>query len=131
MVADGHRSWPDWGRQIAEVVGGRHAPVLAGALLGAAAAAEALARSWTASSDFAGALALAVLALCTTVPLAFLGPAAAAVSVCLASVLSLTAFRTMTVAGLAAVLIALYRLGSAAGRDGVSSWWRRRWPCRS
>jgi signal transduction histidine kinase len=61
-------------------------------------------------------LALAILALCTTVPLAFLGPVAAAVCVCLASVLSLAAFRTLTVAGLIAGLIALYRLGHGARR---------------
>ena len=41
----------------------------------------------------------------------FSGPVAAAVAICAASVLSLAAFQTLTVAGLAALLIALYRLG--------------------
>ena len=51
-------------------------------------------------------------------PLAFLGPAAAAVAICAASVLSLAAFQTLTVAGLVALLIALYRLGrSGAARS--------------
>ena len=48
-------------------------------------------------------------------PLAFLGPVAAAVAICAASALSLAAFGTLTVAGLVAQLIVLYRLG----RNGV------------
>jgi len=59
-------------------------------------------------------LAASLLALASTLPLAFLRPAAAAVIMCLASVLSFTVVRalgTLTVAGLIAQLIAFYRLG--------------------
>jgi hypothetical protein len=59
----------------------------------------------------AGLIGMAALAASTTVPLAFLGPVAAAVAICAANALSLVAFGTLTVAGLAAQLIALYRLG--------------------
>jgi len=54
-------------------------------------------------------LALLVLALATTVPLIFLGPAAAAVTVSAAAVLSLAAFQHLTVAGALAVLLALWQ----------------------
>ena len=64
----------------------------------------------------ASLVGVGALAASTTVPLAFLGPVAAAVAICAASALSLGAFGTLTVAGLAALLIVLYRLG----RDGVS-----------
>jgi signal transduction histidine kinase len=94
----------------------RHAPAVAGVLLGLAAVTEAVARGVPGGLSMVGMLTAAILALCTTVPLAFLGPPAAAVSVCLASVLSLTVTRTLTSAGLIATLIVLYRLG----RDGWS-----------
>jgi signal transduction histidine kinase len=93
------------------VLATRHAPAVAGLLLGLAAVTEAVARGVPAGLSMVGVLTAAVLALCTTVPLAFLGPPAAAVSVCLASVLSLTVTRTLTAAGLIATLIVLYRLG--------------------
>jgi len=54
-------------------------------------------------------LALLVLALATTVPLIFLGPAAAAVTVSAAAVLSVAAFQHLTVAGALAVLLALWQ----------------------
>jgi signal transduction histidine kinase len=60
---------------------------------------------------------LCLLCLLGTLPLAFLRPAAAAVTVSAASVLSLVGFQMLTVAGLAAQLIALYRLGRG-GPDG-------------
>ncbi len=73
--------------------------------------ADVLARA--ASTGLSGrfALLLCLPALATTLPLAFLNPAAAAVTVSAAGVLSLTAFHTLTVAGLAAQLIAGCRLG--------------------
>ncbi len=52
-------------------------------------------------------LALVVLALATTVPLIFLAPATAAVTVSAASVLSVAVFQHLTVAGALAVLLAL------------------------
>jgi signal transduction histidine kinase len=62
------------------------------------------------------ALVLALLGLATTVPLAFSRPPAAAVTICVACVLSLTLFRTLTVAGLAAQVIAIFRLGRAGSQ---------------
>ncbi|MBO0775295.1 MAG: hypothetical protein J2P34_03195, partial [Actinobacteria bacterium] len=54
---------------------------------------------------------LCLVCLATTLPLAFLRPAGAAVAVIAASVLSIAAFQSLTGAGAAAGLIALYRLG--------------------
>ncbi|MGP3911943.1 sensor histidine kinase [Nonomuraea sp. 10N515B] len=55
----------------------------------------------------------ALLALATTLPLPLLWsqPLVAAVLICMASVLSITGFHTLTVAGLIAQLIAAYRCG--------------------
>jgi signal transduction histidine kinase len=115
-AGDREGGWPRWTRRIAAVPDGPHAPVAAGALLALAAMTEAIARGAGTGMSVAGLIGLGALALSTTVPLAFLGPVAAAVAICAASTLSLTAFGTLTVAGLAAMLIALYRLG----RNGVS-----------
>jgi signal transduction histidine kinase len=119
IVADWHGGWgplADWGRRVAAVFGTRHAPAVAGLLLGLAAVTEAIARGLNANLSLVATLTAAVLALFTTVPLAFLGRPAAAVCMCVASLLSLTVFRTLTVAGLMATVIALYLLG----RDGWS-----------
>jgi len=113
IVADWQGGWTDRGRRVAAVFGTRHAPVIAGVVLGLAAVTEAGARG---GASVTGVLTAAVLGLCTTVPLAFLGPAAAAICVCVAGVLSLTVVRTLTMAGLAAVLIVLYRFGRDGGR---------------
>ena len=99
---------------MAALLGARRAPAVAGGVLGLAAVTEVLARGLGTGAGIGGVLTAVLLALGTTVPLAFLGPAAAALCVCLASVLSLTVVRTLTVAGLAATLIVLYRFG----RDG-------------
>ena len=113
MGAAGDRGggWPRWTRRIAAVPDGPDAPAVAGALLGLAAMTEAIARGAGAGMGVAGLIGMAALAASTTVPLAFLGPVAAAVAICAANALSLVAFGTLTVAGLAAQLIALYRLG--------------------
>jgi signal transduction histidine kinase len=114
LVDDGHGGWAGRGWRIAAAP---HAPAVAGTLLGLLAVAESVARAVnTPSAAAAGsvrlyALLLGLLGLATTVPLAFRRPAAAAVTVGVACVLSLTLFRTLTVAGLAAQLIAAYRLG--------------------
>ena len=118
MGTAGDRSggWPDRGRRFAA---SPHAPAVAGALLGLAAMSEAIARGADTKMSAVGLVGVCALAASTTVPLAFLGPVAAAVAICAASVLSLAAFQTLTGAGLAAVLIALYRLGrSGAARSG-------------
>jgi signal transduction histidine kinase len=113
IVADWQGGWTDRGRRVAAVFGARHALVIAGVALALAAVTEAGARG---GSTVTGVLTAAVLGLCTTVPLAFLGPAAAAICACVAGVLSLTVDRIMTVAGLVAVLIVLYRFGRDGGR---------------
>src|SRR5271166_2336174 len=116
--------WPERGRRFAA---SPHAPAVAGALLGLAAMSEAIARGASTGMSVAGLVGVCALAASTTVPLAFLGPVAAAVAICAASVLSLAAFQTLTVAGLAALLIALYRLGRSgaawsSSRRTEASW---------
>jgi len=113
-----HGGWTDTGRRIAAVP---HPASVAGALLGLAAVTEALARGVDTGVGALSLVAVSALALFTTVPLAFLGPAAAAVAITAASVLSLTVFHLLTVAGLCAQVIALYQLGmKAGGREGSS-----------
>ena len=108
--------WPERGRRFAA---SPHAPAVAGALLGLAAMTEAIARGAGTGMSVVSLAGVSALALFTTVPLAFLGSAGAAVAICAANVLSLAAFQTLTVAGLAAQLIALYRLG----RNGTRPMW--------
>jgi signal transduction histidine kinase len=99
---------------------------VAGALLGLAAAAEALARATDAGMSAAGLVGVLVLALLGTVPLAFPGPVPVALAISSASVLSLAVFQTLTVAGMCAQLIALYRLGVAETPRYGSRWsWAR------
>ena len=121
MGAAGDRGggWPRWARQIAAVADAPHAPAVAGALLALAAMTEAIARGAAAGMSVAGLVGVGALAAGTTVPLAFLGPVAAAVAISAASALSLAAFGTLTVAGLAAQLIVLYRLGRNGPRDAA------------
>ncbi len=116
-AGDRDSGWPERVRRIAASPA---APAVAGALLGLAAITETIARPAGTRMSVASLVGLSALALFTTVPLAFLGPTAAAVAICAASVLSIAAFQTLTVAALIALLIVLYRLGrsGAAGSDG-------------
>ncbi len=93
-----------------------HAPAVAGALLGLLAVAESVARAGSYGSSGNIELAVLLIGLASTVPLALLWaqPTAAAVVVSAASVLSLTAFHALTAAALVAQLAVLYR----AGRTG-------------
>ena len=113
-----HGGWADTGRRIAAVP---HPAAVGGALLGLAAVTEALARGVDTRIGALSLVAVSLLALFTTVPLAFLGPAAAAVAISAASVLSLTVFHLLTLAGLCAQIIALYQLGMRAGALESSS----------
>jgi signal transduction histidine kinase len=90
-----------------------HAPAVTAGLLGAAAAAQALAQPGNAGGDLQAVLVL--LALFGTVPLGLLWdhPAPAALAVSAACVLSLAAFHFLAVAALIAQLVVLYRLGRA------------------
>jgi signal transduction histidine kinase len=72
---------------------------------------EVLTRAAIGQFDVEPALALGLLALGSTVPMATLSAAAAALLACAGSVLSLAGFHFLSVAGAAAVLIALLRLG--------------------
>jgi signal transduction histidine kinase len=96
-----------------------NAPAVAGVLLAVLAVAQALAfPPGQGGLDFAQGTGLVLLALFSTLPLGLLWsyPAGAAVAVGAACVLSLTAFHTLTVAGLIAQLIALYRLGRSGAQ---------------
>jgi signal transduction histidine kinase len=110
-VGDWRGTWAARGQRIAAAP---LAPAVAGALLGALAVAGTLTRAaGTAAAPGPTRLALVLAALATTVPLGLLWarPALAAPAVTAAAVVSLAAFHTLTVAGLAAQLVALYRLG--------------------
>jgi signal transduction histidine kinase len=86
-------------------------PVVAGAILALAALAESITRAATTGASWSYGLVLCLLALSTALPLAFLSPAVAAVTVSAASVLSLAPFHSLTVAGACVQLVVLYRLG--------------------
>ena len=94
------------------VVGvGRQYSTVLGIVLGVAAGVESLVRSGLPGEQPQVRLALFVLALAMTVPLAGLKPAGAAVAVALAAVVSLAGFQAMTVAGSVAVVVALGLVG--------------------
>jgi signal transduction histidine kinase len=112
-TAGSWRGWADRGRRIAAAP---YLPAVAGILLALAAVAETGVRAATAVGALGGRPGLLIVVFClvavaTTLPVAFLRPAAAAVTVSAANVLSVTAYQILTVAGVAAQLIALYRLG--------------------
>jgi signal transduction histidine kinase len=119
LVSDGHGRRAG-GRRIAAA---RYQPFLASVTLAGFAVVEAL-TSATARSVSAGPgqatflLVLATVTLLTTLPLGVLWtrPAAAAAAVAAANLLSLLGFRTLTVPGLIALLVALYRLGHSGSR---------------
>jgi signal transduction histidine kinase len=107
-AGDWRSRWADRLRRAAAV---SRAPAVAGALLAILAVSESIARAADTGQDAQFTLAVCFLALFTTLPLAVLDTAAAAAAVLAASVLSLALFHTLSVAGLATVLIVLYRLG--------------------
>jgi signal transduction histidine kinase len=90
-----------------------------GVALGVLSVVEAIARAAVIGVSAENGVVLGVLALATTLPLALLPAAGAAVAVTAACAISLGFFHTITVAGVAAELIALYRLGrsGAPGRS--------------
>ena len=115
MVSDWRVGWAGAGRWIATA---RYAPVLASAALAGLAAVAALASQTTAVALAGPArsvllLVLVAVSLLTALPLGVLWPhpAAGAVAVTAADLLSFIGFQTLTVPGLIALLVALYRLG--------------------
>ena len=96
------------GQRIAASPG---SPAAVATLLGVAALAEAIIRAAVIGEDVQVGLVLAVLAVATTLPVAVLPTPNAAVAVTAACLISLGFFHTLTVAGVAAELILLHRLG--------------------
>ncbi|HZD70694.1 MAG TPA: histidine kinase [Actinomycetes bacterium] len=107
-AGDWRSGWAERGRRVAAAP---QAPAVAGGLLGLLAAGESIARSALSGVSSQFVLVLFLVALSTTLPLALLRPGGAAVAVSAASVLSLALFHTLTVAGLVAQLIVLFRFG--------------------
>jgi len=91
-------------------------PQAAGAVLGVLALTEAIVRLAVGPADAQNALGVCLVAVGSTVPLALLPPAGAAVAVAAADVLALVPLHALTWAGSAALVIAAGRLG--AGRRG-------------
>ncbi len=115
---DWWKGWAERGRQLASA---QQALTVAGAALGLLALAESIARAAVTGATAQFGLALALVALATTLPLAFLDPAGAAIAITAATVLSLAGFHALTVAGLGAQLIVLYRLGRSSSRRDVTA----------
>ena len=91
-----------------------------GAMLSVIAVAESIARAAVIGLSVEVGLVLCVLALSTTLPLATLPPTGAAPAATAACMISLAFFHSITVAGVAAELIVLYRLGRiGAPRRGI------------
>jgi signal transduction histidine kinase len=109
---------PDW---LARVTTARHTSTLGGVLLTLASFGQAIVQGTALADAHTGQTGLTlaleyVLPLCTfallaTVPLLFFRPAAVAAAITAANAASLASFGTATVAGIAAQLIAGYRLG--------------------
>jgi len=122
---------PDW---LARVMAARHAPAAGVALLAVAAVAQAAAEFAAAAGRHAtlgpgqavfGPAPTCLLALAATLPLLFLRPAAAAITIAAANALLLAGFGETTIAGVLAQLIAAYRVGAAEPRLGPSREARR------
>lgn len=108
-VGSWYGRWAEKARALL-VASPRSFPV-AGTSLAVLGLVEVFTRAAISQLDVESALALALLALGSTLPLAVLGAASAALFACAASVLSLADFHLLSVASAAAVLVALFRLG--------------------
>ena len=93
----------DW---LSRITTARHAPAIGVGLLALAAFGQAMSQA-----TVPYALLLGLLALAATVPLLFLRPAAAAIAITAANLLAFAVSGEPTVAGIAAQLIAVYRVG--------------------
>jgi len=81
------------------------------------AVAEAIVRSALTGVSVQRAVVLCLLALATTAPIALMSERPAALAAVFAAVASVVLFHTLTVAGLIAQLVVLYRLGERADSD--------------
>ena len=128
LTADWHARWAG---RVERIGAARSGLAVTTGLLGLAAIIEALARSAVAAHATAApatqnqamvflglGLLYCVLGLATTLPLAFLRPAPAAVVLTAACLLSLGVFHFLTLAGAAAELVAVYRSGLGGTRRG-------------
>ena len=104
------RWWPRAANAARTVTGYPHSRALLEGSLALLGLIEALVRAAISGADTGSTLAVGLLALGTTLPLLVLGPLGAAAISCATSVLSLAVFHTLTAAGFAVVLIALFRL---------------------
>jgi len=114
VMESGARRAP-WAGRAQQLLAAPRAPEVFAAALSAAALAESVVRVAGTASSPGTVAALGLLAVGTTLPLAWLRPAGATVALWAATVLSLAAFHVVTVAGCVALLVAVYRLGRAAG----------------
>ena len=123
-----------WAGRVERIAAARYGLAVSAGLLGLAAVIEALARAAAHATAppsvgqnvgtqfFEWGLLYCVLGLATTLPLAFLRPAPAAVVLSAASLLSLGLFHFLPLAGAAAELVAVYRSGRSGtwrGGDGA------------
>jgi signal transduction histidine kinase len=128
--------WRDgWAGKSRRIAGLPYLPVVAAAVLGLLAVAElvvglvlergpiaglavttSFGRTGSGSVSVQFVLVLGLLCLSTTLPVALLRPVAGGIAVSAASVLSLAMFQTLTAAGVAAQLIAGYRLGRSGAQ---------------
>jgi signal transduction histidine kinase len=120
---------PDW---LARAVTARQAPAAGVALLALAAVAQAATQFAVAGGQHGpggavqavfGPLPVCLLALAATVPLLFLRPASAAITIAVANALLLAGLGMATVAGVLAQLIAAYRVGAAEPRPARGPRW--------
>jgi signal transduction histidine kinase len=107
-VASSAASWVVRGRRVAA---SPHLPAAGAALLGLAAVAESITRQAGTGAVGPYVLLVSLVGLATAGPVAMRRSTAAALSTMAASGLSLAAFHTLTAAGVAAQVIAAYRLG--------------------
>jgi signal transduction histidine kinase len=109
-----------WAEPLWRLATAPHAPAVAATLLAVAAAGQAIAYPASDNGMDGGYLQIAyvLLAFFTTLPLGLssANPAPAAVGVCAACVLSLSAFHALTVAGLIAQVVLFYRLGRSGSQ---------------
>jgi signal transduction histidine kinase len=94
--------------------------VAGGVALGLLALAESIVRSAVTGVSVERAVVLCVVALATTAPVMLAAEGIAAVAAVCAAVASVTLFHTLTIAGCAAQLVILYRLGRS--RAARSAW---------
>ncbi|HEV8063913.1 MAG TPA: hypothetical protein VGP46_03735, partial [Acidimicrobiales bacterium] len=112
----------DLGRRL---LADERALIVVAAFLASAAVGESMARVVELGKPPPFGLAVFLLALLTTVPLALLGRVGSVVAVTLACLLSVVAFHLLSLAGFATEVVVLYRFG----RLGPPGPWTQLWAC--